>query len=133
MELAVVPQFALRVVPPIAIVPAGRETSAAIDREVRVTVASHGKQPVSGSVRLQQPAGWSVTPSSLPISFTREDESQTVRFVVRPAATAALGDHASRAEAFPAPRPLRPLQIVEHAHIRRQQLEVPDGDDEGDG
>ena len=43
MELTVVPRLALRVTPPIAIVPAGRGASAALDREVRVTVTNHGK------------------------------------------------------------------------------------------
>jgi LmbE family N-acetylglucosaminyl deacetylase len=126
MELAVLPRFALRVLPPIAIVPAGRGASAAIDREVRVTVTSHGKLPVEGSVRLQQPEGWSVTPSSLPISFSREDESETVRFVVRPAAKAPPGDHTIRAEAVAGTETYATgFQVVEYAHVRRRQLEVP--------
>jgi hypothetical protein len=126
MELAVVPRLAVRPSPPIAIVPAGRGTSAAIDREVRVTVTNHGKDPAAGEVMLLQPAGWSVTPAASPVSFTREDESQTVRFVVRPAANAALGDHTIRAQAAAAAATYESgFQVVEYAHIRRRQLEMP--------
>ena len=126
MELAVVPRLAVRVMPSTAIVPAGREASAAIDREVRATVTNHGKQPIEGAVRLHQPAGWAVTPGPLAISFTREDQSQTVRFVVRPAAKAPLGDYVIRAEASAGTDVhTSGFQIVEYPHIRRRQLEIP--------
>ena len=48
MELTVVPRLALRVTPPIAIVAAGRGATTAVDREVRVTVANHGKGATTG-------------------------------------------------------------------------------------
>jgi len=127
MELTVVPRLALRATPPIAIIPAGRGATAAVEREVRVTVTNHGKDAVTGQVRLQPPsAGWSVTPSSLPVSFTREDESQTVRFVVRPGPKTALGQYAVKALATAGPQSYDTgFQIVEYPHIRRRQLEIP--------
>ena len=58
MELTVVPRLALRVTPPIAIVPAGRGATAAVDREVRVTVTNHAKGATTGEVRMDAPSGW---------------------------------------------------------------------------
>ena len=126
IELTVVPQLALRVVPPIAIVPAGRGSSSAIDREVRVTVTHHGKQGVQGDVRINAPAGWSVVPAGRPVSFTREDESQTVRFTIRPSAKAALGQYELAASVRAGAASFQTgFQAVEYAHIRRNQLEIP--------
>ena len=94
MELTVVPRLALRVTPSIAIVPAGRGATAAVDREVRVTVTNHGKGAAAGQVRHER-AGWLERRRRRlqPVTFTREDESQTVRFTVRPAAKTALGQY----------------------------------------
>jgi hypothetical protein len=126
MELAVVPQLAVRSTPPIVIVPAGRGATAAVDREIRVAVTNHAKDPVAGTVTLSAPSGWNVTPSALPVTFTREDESQTVRFTVRPPAKAALGDHSVKAVASAGPQAFETgFQVVEYAHTRRRQLEIP--------
>jgi LmbE family N-acetylglucosaminyl deacetylase len=126
MELTVVPQLALRVTPPIAIVPAGRDASAAVDREVRVTLTNHGKASATGEVRINQPSDWSVVPVSQTVSFTREDESQTVRFTLRPGANAALRDYVVGASAVIGAQKFETgFQAVEYAHIRRRQLEIP--------
>src|SRR5205814_7124353 len=98
MELTVVPRLALRVSPDVAIAPAGRGTNpATIEREIRVKVSNDEKGATSGQVRLDVPGGWRVTPASALVNFTREDEEQTVRCVVRPAAGAAVGEDAVQA------------------------------------
>ena len=135
MELTVVPRLALRVTPPIAIVPAGRGASAAIDREVRVTVTNHGKGAAGGEVRMNLPASagatagkpeWTITPAAQAVTFTREDESQTVRFALRPGAKTALGDYSVGASGTTGGQNFESgLQVVEYAHIRRRQLEIP--------
>ena len=126
MELAVVPRLALGVTPPIAIVPAGRGASTAVDREVRVTVTHHGKGPVTGEVRLNRPTGWSGAPLARTVTFTREDESQTVRFSVRPAAKVTLGQYDITASAAAGAATFESgFQVVEYAHVRRSQLEIP--------
>jgi LmbE family N-acetylglucosaminyl deacetylase len=126
MELTVVPRLALRVTPEIAIVPAGRGASAAVDREVRVTVTNHDKSPTAGHVRMDPPAGWRVTPATAPVSFTRQDEAQTVRFVLRPAPDTPLGQYAVKAIATVGSQTFaNGYQTVEYAHIRRRQLEIP--------
>jgi LmbE family N-acetylglucosaminyl deacetylase len=125
MELTVVPRLALRVAPEIAIVPAGRGASPAVDREVRVTVTNHGKGQASGHVRMDVPQGWTATPAQ-PVNFTREDETQTVRITLRPGAKTGLGEYVVKSTATIGAQSFDSgLQVVEYPHIRRRQLENP--------
>ena len=126
MELTVVPRLALRVSPDVAIAPAGRGTNpATIEREIRVKVSNDEKGATSGQVRLDVPGGWRVTPASALVNFTREDEEQTVRFMVRPAATTALGEYPVKAVAtVGADTFATGYQVVEYPHIHRRQLEL---------
>ena len=70
-----------------------------------------------------------MTPPVAAVNFAREDEELTVRFMVRPAATTALGQYAIKAvatvgaESFDAG-----YQVVEYPHTRRRQLEMGDRD-----
>jgi hypothetical protein len=126
MELTVVPALALRVSPDIAIVPAGRGAAAAVDRELRVTVTSGAKGATVGQVKLDVPSGWRVTPPTAAVNFTREDEAQTVRFVVRPEAKTAIGEYPIKAVASVGAQTFdRGYQTVEYPHIHRRQLEIP--------
>ena len=126
MEVTVVPRLALRLTPAIAIVPAGRGATVAVNREVRVTVANHAKGTTSGQVRMEAPSGWTATPPVQPVTFTREDESQTVRFVLRPAAKTPLGQYTVKSVASAEGQSFETgFQLVEYPHIRRRQLEVP--------
>ena len=144
MELTVVPRLAVRVAPPIAIVPAGRGASAAIDREVRVTgdepwQRSRQRRSPDESTRVRQqrdggkPAAveaakpeWSTAPAAQPVTFTREDESQTVRFLLRPGAKAALRDYVVTRRRRPILRSSsRACRLSSTPHIRRRQLEIP--------
>jgi LmbE family N-acetylglucosaminyl deacetylase len=126
MELAVVSRLALRVTPSIAIVPAGRGATAAVNREVRVRVANHAKGAATGQVKLDAPSGWTVTPPVQPVNFTREDEAQTARFVLRPAAKTPMGQYIVRAVASVGAQNFDTgFQTVEYPHIRRRQLEIP--------
>ena len=77
-SLSVVPRFVVSMTPEIAIIPTDRDE----DHEVRVSVINAGPDPSSGEVTLRLPAGWAATPETIPIQFSREDESQTVRFQV---------------------------------------------------
>ncbi len=125
MELTVVPRLALRVTPSIAIVPAGRGTTAAVDREVRVSVTNHGKGDTAGQVRMEVPAGWTATPAQ-PVHFTREDETQTVRVMLRPAVKTPMGEYVVKSVATADARSFDTgFQTVEYPHIERRQLELP--------
>jgi LmbE family N-acetylglucosaminyl deacetylase len=119
MELQVVPRFAVEVTPQIAILPLGTPDA----REVRVTVRHAGREPATGAVALELPAGWQATPAGATVEFSREDEARTVRFSVRAPAGVTAGEYrisatvSSEGETFD-----RGYQVVEYPHIARRQL-----------
>ena len=120
MALHVVPRFAVSMTPAITVVPRGVTA-----REVRVTVTNAWPAAVEGTVSLELPAGWEATPASARVPFSREDESRTVRFDVRPAGAAAgeyrvgaVVEHAGR-------RYGRGYQVVEYPHTERRHIGRP--------
>ena len=119
MELQVVPRFAVEVTPQIAIIPLDAPDA----REVRVTVRHGGREPGTGVVTLELPAGWQAAPASATVEFSREDEAQTVRFAVRSPGGVAAGEYRigatveSEGETFD-----RGYQVVEYPHIGRRHL-----------
>src|SRR4051812_43781913 len=78
---------------PAGATPAPPPAPPGVEREVRVTVVNDTKGEADANVTLQLPDGWSATPNDQAIKFTREAESQTIRFAVRPAANAAAGEY----------------------------------------
>lgn len=137
MELNVVPPFAVRVAPEVAIIPAAapvRATGGArpgasaprVEREIRVTVTNGARGEASGEVALNAPAGWRVTPAVAPVAFDREDEAQTVRFMIGPGAGAALGEYPITAVVrYAGVSYDTGYQTVEYPHIQRRQLLIP--------
>src|SRR6185503_11438083 len=105
----------------------GPATAAAVpvseQREILVTVINDAKTAAAGVVKLDVPPGWSVAPIDQKVEFSREDESQTVRFQVRAASNAASGEYFIRASATAAGRTFaRGFQVIEYPHIRRQHI-----------
>ncbi len=146
-ELLVVPALSVRVSPQVAIIPAssirsapaaptrrtGRGTTgtsarAASDaptseREVRVTVVNDTLDGADSVVRLDVPEGWTATPPQQAVKFTRSDESQTVRFQVKPGPNTASGEFHVRAMAtFGGQTFDRGYQVIEYPHIRRYHI-----------
>ena len=117
-ELNVVPRLAVEVSPDIAIIPRGTGGS----RVVRVTVANAWPGAFEGNVRLALPVGWTATPPTNFVRFSREDEAQTVRFTVTPPPQAE-GEHAIRAT-VQTPEGFfdTGYQVVEYSHIGRRHL-----------
>jgi alpha-galactosidase-like protein len=74
-------------------------------------------------VTLNLPDGWTANPADQTVKFTREDESQTVRFAVRPAANAAPGEYqVTAAVSSDGQTYSRGYQVIEYPHIRRQHI-----------
>jgi hypothetical protein len=89
-------------------------------------VANHAKGATNGQVRMDAPSGWTITPPVQPVNFTREDEAQTVRFVLRPGAKTPLGQYTVKSVASAGEQTFQTgYQTVEYPHIRRRQLEIP--------
>lgn len=130
-ELLVVPALSVHVSPSVAILPlsglatARTSTSspATDQREIRVTVVNDTPGPSSTLVKLTVPPGWTMTPPQHAVSFTREDESRTVRFDVRPARGAKAGSYQIVATAMLNDRTFtRGFQTIDYPHIRRQHI-----------
>jgi LmbE family N-acetylglucosaminyl deacetylase len=141
MELLVVPRYSVSMTPDIAIVPsaavkagearattanAGRSAAGESDRELRVTVINGNKGASKADVSLQVPTGWSVRPASAPVAFGREDEADTVRFVVTPAATATPGQYKVQAVVTAGGQSFdQGYQVIEYPHIHRRHRMLP--------
>jgi LmbE family N-acetylglucosaminyl deacetylase len=141
MHLLVVPALSVRVSPQITIVPAAsirtdgstvRRTAARpsrgapdADREVRVTIVNDTTGAAEATVRVETPAGWSVTPATQVVKTERQDDARTVRFVVRPGG-AALGASEIRAVAVGNGQEFRRgFEVIEYPHIRRYHIYEP--------
>jgi LmbE family N-acetylglucosaminyl deacetylase len=124
--LLVVPRFSVTTSPDIAIVPAGSRVGGGADREVRVSVVNGGKGAASAEVSLQVPAGWGVSPAVVPVLFTREDASETVRFSVSPPSGARPGQYEVKANVRANGATFdEGYEVIEYPHIRRQHRMLP--------
>src|SRR5207249_9144076 len=66
---------------------------------------------------------WIATPPPQMLKFTRQDESQTVRFSIRPSADTVPGEYHVRATVSSGGQTFdRGYQVIEYPHIRRQHL-----------
>jgi LmbE family N-acetylglucosaminyl deacetylase len=133
-ELLVVPALSVRVSPDIAVFPITRlqttgsnaEDDASASREIRATVVNNTAGAATTLLDVDVPRGWVATPAQQTVTFTREDESKTVRFAVRPPVSAPAGDVSLRAHAsFNGATFDRGFQVIEYPHIRRQHIYEP--------
>ena len=126
MELNVVPAFAVSVSPQIVVVPLRRPDGAAnAGRELRVTVVNGAKGAASARVRLKTPEGWTASPASVPVAFTREDEAVTTRFTLTPPAKLAAGQVRVSAEVTGEGSGAGPVystgyQVIEYPHTQHR-------------
>ncbi len=123
MQLKVVPDFAVELGPEIVIIPAQPATGKPSGSELRVTVINGTKGAAQGDAHLVVPQGWTVQPATTPVSFTREDEAQTLKFTLTPPAAVKPGDYSVRAVVTSGGRDFdRWYQVVEYPHIHRRHL-----------
>lgn len=76
-RITVLPAMSVNVSPRVMVYPIG-----AASREISVDVVYKGSGPAEGTVRLEVPAGWNVTPQQAPVSFDRKGEAVVVQFDV---------------------------------------------------
>ena len=142
MELHVVPPFAVSVSPRILVAPlrgttsgsaqAGRSAQPVASRpELRVTVVNGTPGAAAATVRLEVPAGWKTEPATVPVTFTREDEAVTSRFLLTPAPGMPAGDARVRAVVTEGTAAAGSAgfqtgyQVIEYPHTRRRHKLVP--------
>ena len=130
MELNVVPAFSVIATPPLAVVPMPVGTAARpVAREVHVSVTNGTKAGAQASVSLQVPAGWSVSPASVPVDFLHEDESLSARFQVTAPAGVRVCTYTLHAVAMSSltasDRFITGYQEIEYPHVQRRQVIKP--------
>ena len=152
-ELLVVPALSVRVSPEVAIIPAsslrsqpaapaaaaagrgGRRgappapalaapsASAGETRELRVTVVNDLPGESESVVTLELPGGWTSTPAEQKLKLARADESQTLRFLVKPPLGTKAGEYHVRAIVKQGGATYdRGYQVIEYPHIHRQHI-----------
>lgn len=127
MELQVVPAFAVHTSPDIAVIPTAAPATRAPaaggsrGRTIEVTVTNQQKGPATATVTLTASTGWQIAPTSIPITFTREDEQATVKFTVTPPATPKPGTYPVTAVVTAdGISSSMGYEVVEYPHIQRR-------------
>jgi hypothetical protein len=126
-QLNVAPPFSVTVDPEIVVFPASSAAASAVRaKTVSVSVANNQKGAANASVTLKASTGWTVEPAAQPIAFSREEESVSVKFAVRPAAAASPGDFAASAlVTSDGARSGEGYDVVEYPHIHRRHVVRP--------
>ena len=130
MELNVVPVFSVRTTPSLVVAPiAGASAAKPLEREIHVAVTNGTKGAADATVALEVPAGWKTTPPTAAVSFAREDESLSVRFIVTAPPQVKTGDYTLRASVTSSStgneRFAAGYQDIEYPHIQRRQVMKP--------
>ena len=90
-----------------------------------MTVVNGAKGAASARVRLKTPEGWTASPASVPVAFTREDEAVTTRFTLTPPAKLAAGQVRVSAEVTGEGSGAGPVystgyQVIEYPHTQHR-------------
>ena len=129
MELNVVPDFSVRVTPPLAVMPSSAAAGKPADREIHVTVTNGAKGPAQVNVALELPAGWKATPATASVKFEHEDEALSARFQVTAPAGVKIGEYKLKAivtsQATGSEQFANGYQEIEYPHIQRRQVIKP--------
>jgi LmbE family N-acetylglucosaminyl deacetylase len=109
--------------PPATSRPAATGGAPMPDREIRVTVLNDTIGPAETSVKLEVPQGWTATPAEQPVTFTRSDESQTVRFMLKPSSSVGAGEFQVTASVSADGKSYsRGFEVIEYPHITRYHI-----------
>ena len=120
----VVPRVTVGLDTPLLIVPLGGSAPRA--QRVVARVTSGSPEPVSGTVRLRVPAGWSVSPQDAPFALKSPDEQTSVAFTVTAPANRRAGSFDIDAEARVGSSTfLQDLQLISYPHIQTHRLYWP--------
>ena len=119
----IVPSVSLALTPDIAIVPV---TSAGRRKEFRVALKNNEKVGGTVVVKLETPAGWTVTPPSATVKFSVESEEMTTQFFVTPPLKLTPGEVEVKAVATRDGKEYREgYQVIAYNHIQERHLFHP--------
>jgi hypothetical protein len=116
--LIIVPPVSLSVAPAVAAMPQGDDRA----RPVTVTVTSAASSGVSGTLRLNAPAGWRVEPEQLALQLTPANDTRSIVFAVTPPSSAASRETLRAEFAASGATYDRGYTIIQYPHIDPQPL-----------
>ena len=118
-ELQVVPALSVTLDPQVVVAKSGRERPL----QFNVSVLSNVDGTIEGGLSLEAPAGWEVSPSGVPLSFSEKGQSATYRYTVTPDPGASAGAHEVRAVARAAGNEYREgYEVIAYPHIEPRHL-----------
>jgi hypothetical protein len=121
--VSVVPKVTVGLDTALLIVPIG---NAPRTQRVVARVTNGSPQPVSGTIRLRTPAGWSVSPQDAPFTLRTHEEQTSVAFTVTAPANRRPGSADINAEARVGAETFsRDSQVISYPHIQTHRLYWP--------
>jgi len=122
-EINVVPAVAVGLDTRLLIVPLGNTTN---QQRLVVRATSFSPQPVSGTLRLRLPQGWTSTPAEAPFTLRSKGDKTSMPFVVTAPARRTAGSFEISAEAAVGGATFsRDVQVVAYSHIQTHRLYWP--------
>ena len=122
--VASVPLLSLRMTPETTVFPLAAAKT--VKREFRASVVNDGKDPLTATLRLEAPPGWSVDPPQTALAFRFEGEEASARFQVTPPLGVAEGEVSVRAVAVSGGQEFREgYQTIAYDHIQERNVYRP--------
>jgi LmbE family N-acetylglucosaminyl deacetylase len=120
-RVTVLPALSVNVSPQVLVYPTGAES-----RTISVNVIYKGSGEAQGTLHLEMPEGWGVTPSEASLSFDRTGEAAVLRFEVEAPSTVNPGPYEVEAVATMGGREYREgYETIEYHHIEKRYLFRP--------
>jgi hypothetical protein len=122
-DVNVVPRVAVGLDTPLLVVPLGTTTN---QQKLVVRATSFSSTPVSGTLRLRLPQGWTSTPTEAPFILKTNGDKTSTAFVVSAPARRTAGRLEIAAEATAGGSTFsRDVQVVSYPHIQTHRLYWP--------
>ncbi len=122
-DVNVVPRVAVGLDTPLLVVPLGTTTN---QQKLVVRATSFSAAPVSGTLRLRLPQGWTSTPTEAPFTLKASGDKTSTPFVVTAPARRTAGRLEIAAEAVAGGATFsRDVQVISYPHIQTHRLYWP--------
>ena len=120
-RVTVLPALSVNVSPRVMVYPTGAES-----RTISVNVIYKGSGEAQGTLQLEMPAGWKVTPSEASFSFDRKGEAAVLRFEVEAPAAVEPGPYKVEAVAAMGGKEYREgYETIDYHHIEKRYIFRP--------
>jgi LmbE family N-acetylglucosaminyl deacetylase len=119
-DVDVVPAVTLSFDTPLELIPLEMRGKA---RRVSVVLQSNSQSPIAGSMKLDLPQGWTISPAESPFAFQRKGERTTLACMVTPSGKVAPGTYTLHAHADVQGNLFdRSLRVIAYPHIQTHRM-----------